>query len=222
MGLVFDLKGVPPSSEKAGEIESLLLDLGLADKADQWAGRLSGGMRRRLSVAMAMVGHPSTLLFDEPSSGLDSISRGQLWSLIAEVKKMGQIILVTTHSMEEAEHLSDRISIMKAGRLQCLGSSTELKRLLNGGYRVRIEHTNQTSWSIVEAAKKRHLGVEIQPLHEGRDTLQFVVPVIDQEDEIALLAFLDELQQNGVAEDQVHVSLVSLEEAYIQIVSDSH
>ena len=89
------------------------------------AGKLSGGWQRRLSIAMALIGEPEILFLDEPTLGLDVIARSELWDVIRELK--GRItIILTTHYMEEAEMLSDRIGIMKDGRLLGLGTAAEL------------------------------------------------------------------------------------------------
>lgn len=90
------------------------------------ASKLSGGWQRRLSIAMALVGEPQALFLDEPTLGLDVIARNELWELIKELK--GKItIILTSHYMEESEALSDRIGIMKSGRLIALGTAAELK-----------------------------------------------------------------------------------------------
>ncbi len=90
------------------------------------AGKLSGGWQRKLSIAMALIGEPKVLFLDEPTLGLDVIARSELWDTIRELKSKITIIL-TTHYMEEAEELSDRIGVMKAGKLIGLGTADELK-----------------------------------------------------------------------------------------------
>ena len=90
------------------------------------AGKLSGGWQRRLSIAMALIGEPKVLFLDEPTLGLDVLARSELWGLIRELK--GKItVILTTHYMEEAEALSDRVAVMKSGRLVALGTPAELK-----------------------------------------------------------------------------------------------
>lgn len=98
----------------------------LAQISGKKAGKLSGGWQRRLSIAMALISEPKILFLDEPTLGLDVIARSDLWDTIRSLK--GKItIILTTHYMEEAEALSDRISIMKSGRLLALGTAEELK-----------------------------------------------------------------------------------------------
>lgn len=93
------------------------------------AGKLSGGWQRRLSIAMALISEPRILFLDEPTLGLDVIARSELWDVIRMLKKKITIVL-TTHYMEEAEALSDRIAIMKDGKLLALGTADELKKLV--------------------------------------------------------------------------------------------
>jgi len=112
------------TEEKVREIsEQFALETVLPRKA----GKLSGGWQRRLSIAMALISQPQILFLDEPTLGLDVIARQQLWELIRFMKGKVTIIL-TTHYMEEAEALSDRIGIMKSGRLLAVGTVEELKR----------------------------------------------------------------------------------------------
>lgn len=107
---------------KAGE---MLSTFGLTDVAGEKARTLSGGMQRRLSIAMALITDPQILFLDEPTLGLDVLVRRELWSAIRELK--GKItIILTTHYMEEAEALSDRIGIMVKGRLKATGTAAEL------------------------------------------------------------------------------------------------
>ena len=115
------------SREKTEQkIEELSAQFGLDTVLQRKAGKLSGGWQRRLSIAMALIGEPQILFLDEPTLGLDVIARHDLWEAIRRLKGKVTIIL-TTHYMEEAEALSDRIGIMKSGRLLAVGTADELK-----------------------------------------------------------------------------------------------
>ena len=115
------------SREKTKQkIEELSAQFGLDTVLQRKAGKLSGGWQRRLSIAMALIGEPQILFLDEPTLGLDVIARHDLWEAIRRLKGKVTIIL-TTHYMEEAEALSDRIGIMKSGRLLAVGTADELK-----------------------------------------------------------------------------------------------
>ncbi|XAR50077.1 Quaternary-amine-transporting ATPase [Bertholletia excelsa] len=109
------------------------VNLFLGGVPDKQAGKYSGGMKRRLSVAISLIGDPKVVYMDEPSTGLDPASRNSLWNAVKHVKQNRAIIL-TTHSMEEAEHLCDRIGIFVDGSLQCIGNPKELKGRYGGSY----------------------------------------------------------------------------------------
>ena len=115
------------SKEKTGaKIEELNDQFGLDEVLLRKAGKLSGGWQRRVSIAMALISEPKILFLDEPTLGLDVLARHDLWETIRTLK--GKItVILTTHYMEEAEALSDRIGIMKAGRLLAVGTAEELK-----------------------------------------------------------------------------------------------
>ena len=104
----------------------MIQKLGLTQVKDKKASKLSGGFMRRLSIAMALIAKPKVLFLDEPTLGIDVISRAELWELIESLKGEMTVVL-TTHYMEEAERLSDRVGIMKAGHLIAVGTSDELK-----------------------------------------------------------------------------------------------
>lgn len=109
------------------KVTELIEEFDLAQIQRKKAGKLSGGWQRRLSIAMALISEPGILFLDEPTLGLDVLARSDLWDTIRSLK--GRItIILTTHYMEEAEALSDRIGIMKSGKLLALGTAEELKR----------------------------------------------------------------------------------------------
>ena len=102
--------------------------LSLSEIANRRAGKLSGGWQRRLSIAMALVARPEVLILDEPTLGLDVLARRELWEVVRSLRGRTTLLL-TTHYLEEAEALSDRIAIMAEGRLRALGTAAELKAL---------------------------------------------------------------------------------------------
>jgi ATP-binding cassette subfamily A (ABC1) protein 3 len=105
------------------------------------SGELSGGNKRKLSVGIAMIGNPPVILLDEPSSGMDPEARRFMWDVISAVatKRQEASIILTTHSMEEAEALSSRLAIMVEGRFQCLGSIPAIKSKYGGGYEIEVK-----------------------------------------------------------------------------------
>ena len=117
------------SRERTRErIDELSLSFSLGSVIERKAGKLSGGWQRRLSIAMALISEPSILFLDEPTLGLDVIARSELWDVIRTLNGKATVIL-TTHYMEEAEALSDRIGIMKDGKLLTVGTSKEIMEM---------------------------------------------------------------------------------------------
>jgi ABC-2 type transport system ATP-binding protein len=112
--------------------EDVMQDVGLGEKAKFWVGKLSGGQRQRLAVACALVGDPQLLFLDEPTTGLDPQSRRHLWDIIRRLREEGRTVLLTTHYMDEAERLCNRVAIIDHGKIIALGSPAELIAGLGG------------------------------------------------------------------------------------------
>eukprot|EP00028_Trichosphaerium_sp_Am-I-7-wt_P002712 CAMPEP_0168530186 /NCGR_PEP_ID=MMETSP0405-20121227/14482_1 /TAXON_ID=498012 /ORGANISM="Trichosphaerium sp, Strain Am-I-7 wt" /LENGTH=461 /DNA_ID=CAMNT_0008554309 /DNA_START=766 /DNA_END=2151 /DNA_ORIENTATION=- len=130
------LRGYPPKKEKS-HTEQLLRDVGLFRFKNRLSKKLSGGMKRRLSIAIALAGSSRIVFLDEPTTGLDPTSRRQIWKIIQRAKR-GRAIMLTTHSMEEAETLCTRIGVLAYGNLRCLGNQTHLKNKFATGYIIKI------------------------------------------------------------------------------------
>uniref|UniRef100_A0A8C8GTP2 ABC transporter domain-containing protein n=1 Tax=Oncorhynchus tshawytscha TaxID=74940 RepID=A0A8C8GTP2_ONCTS len=120
-------------SEAQLEVENMLEDLGLPHKRDEEAQNLSGGMQRKLSVAMAFVGGAKVVILDEPTSGVDPYSRRSIWDLLLKYRS-GRTVILSTHHMDEADLLSDRVAIISQGRLHCCGSPLFLKNCFGAGF----------------------------------------------------------------------------------------
>jgi ABC-2 type transport system ATP-binding protein len=106
--------------------------LGLHDLASRRVGELSGGSRRRVDLAASLVGSPSVLFLDEPTTGLDPIARGALWDVVGELNEGGTTVLLTTQYLDEADRLADRIVLLGQGRIAARGTPAELKRIVGG------------------------------------------------------------------------------------------
>ena len=142
IALIGDMYEVPRNVLKEG-IKQLLRDLILSDKTKTLASQLSGGMKRRLNLAMALIHEPEIVVLDEPSAGLDPQSRLVLWEYIHSLsKEKGKTIILTTHLMEEADRLSDRIAIMDHGKLLVLDTPESLKKKIGRGDVVEIQLSN--------------------------------------------------------------------------------
>jgi ABC-2 type transport system ATP-binding protein len=116
----------------------VIQDVGLQEKALSPVGKLSGGQKQRLAVACALVGDPELLFLDEPTTGLDPQSRRQVWEIVDRLRRRGRTVVLTTHYMDEAERLCDRIAVLDHGRIIAEGTPRELIRSLGGDHVIEI------------------------------------------------------------------------------------
>lgn len=227
--LFASIKGLAPVSIKS-VVEKLLAEVKLTEAAKVRAGSYSGGMRRRLSVAIALIGEPKLVILDEPTTGMDPITRRHVWDVIEGAKK-GRAIILTTHSMEEADILGDRIGIMAKGRLRCIGTSIRLKSRFGTGFIANISFVEDVSSSpglgdthsnaqraAVKEFFKSHLNV--LPKEESKSFLTFIIP---HEKEKLLKKFFTELQERekelGIAD--IQLGLTTLEEVFLNIAKQA-
>uniref|UniRef100_A0A8B9KII8 P-type phospholipid transporter n=1 Tax=Astyanax mexicanus TaxID=7994 RepID=A0A8B9KII8_ASTMX len=143
------------SGEVKQEIEQMIKDVGLPHKSKELAKNLSGGMQRKLSVAIAFVGGSSVVILDEPTAGVDPYARRGIWELLLKYKQ-GRTIILSTHHMDEADILGDRIAIISHGRVCCCGSSLFLKKTYGSGYYLTLVQANQ------ERGARKHQSVNKQ------------------------------------------------------------
>jgi ABC-2 type transport system ATP-binding protein len=123
----------------------LLEKVGLADKARAKVKQLSGGQKQRFSIATTLINHPRIIFLDEPTTGLDPQARRNLWDLIREIRDRGTTVVITTHYMDEAEHLCDRVAIIEKGKIIALDSPDKLiDHLVAGGFE-RIKEVKQAT-----------------------------------------------------------------------------
>src|SRR5699024_7430374 len=125
--MIAKLRGVSNPTQVA---DNLLARFGLTDAANDQADMYSGGMKRRLDIAMSLIGKPAVIFLDEPTTGLDPEARNEVWDIIKEFAVNGTTILLTTQYLEEAEQLADRIAILHEGRIIANGTLSDLKGLL--------------------------------------------------------------------------------------------
>ena len=133
------------SKQRNERADALLEKFKLTERANQMVRGFSGGMMQRLSIARAMMHDPQVLFLDEPSAGLDPQTRILLWEIIREYHQAGRTVLLTTHNMEEADGLCQRLAIIDHGHVIALGTSAELKASVPGGYLLRLRFGNQTA-----------------------------------------------------------------------------
>eukprot|EP01006_Ploeotia_vitrea_P052559 TRINITY_DN67703_c4_g2_i1.p1 TRINITY_DN67703_c4_g2~~TRINITY_DN67703_c4_g2_i1.p1 ORF type:complete len:1464 (-),score=796.75 TRINITY_DN67703_c4_g2_i1:108-4172(-) len=152
LALYARLKGV--AERDVGSFAQDMIELiGLSEYADRPCGGYSGGNKRKLSVGVALIGDPSVVFLDEPSTGMDPASKRKMWSLINSTMANRSLIL-TTHSLEESEALCQRIAIMVSGRLRCIGTAQHLKEKYGNGFQVEIKVSDETTTEQAKAFMK--------------------------------------------------------------------
>ena len=200
----------------------------LEDKAETWAKRLSGGQRQRLAIAVALVGDPVLLFLDEPTTGLDPYSRRQLWEIILECRRQGRTTVLTTHYMEEAERLCDRVAIIDHGRIIALGSPRELIARLGGQHVVEFSLQDRGTVPIFEAGGQKNGTVPFgsTPPAESWNELpgvtgcryeSGVVHLSVTEPHVVLPALLDGLAQRGGRLASLITRHASLDDVFIML-----
>ena len=152
-------------------VQQLLHKVTLTPYADRVCGTYSGGNKRKLSLAIALVGSPAVVFLDEPSSGMDPVSRRHMWDIIMRERKQRSIVL-TTHSMEECEALCTRIGIMTAGRLQCLGGQQHLKSKYGGGYTLEMRVADAKAEALPARMVRLFPGAQLDQSHAGKLTYE--------------------------------------------------
>ncbi|HEY1378219.1 MAG TPA: ABC transporter ATP-binding protein [Gemmataceae bacterium] len=179
----------------------------LEEKADARVGKLSGGQQQRLAVACALVGDPDLLLLDEPTTGLDPQSRRQLWDIIRGLRSRGRTVLLTTHYMDEAERLCDRVAVVDHGRVIALGTPPELIARLGG------EHV--IDFTLDSAAGEPDLADLPAVRSVRRDAEHYCLSVA--EPHVALPALLARLQAGGHALAGLSTRHASLEDVFVTL-----
>jgi len=156
------------SAERHRRADQLLEQFQLTSRADDLTRGFSGGMMQRLSVARALMHDPQVLFLDEPSTGLDPQTRLMLWSIIRECNAKGKTILITTHNMEEADELCDRVAIVDHGKVIALGTPAELKASIPGGYVLQLRFSATPS-ELIERLKRLPGVTEVRATAAGTD-----------------------------------------------------
>jgi ABC-2 type transport system ATP-binding protein len=190
-------------------VDSVLAELSLQEKADTWVGKLSGGQKQRLAVATALVSNPKILFLDEPTTGLDPQSRRQLWEIIRQFQQRNGTVLLTTHYMDEAERLCDRLAIIDHGQIIAAGTPAELIAGLTGHHVVEfavsdISSSNGHAWEALP-------GVQSVRSEDGLFSLQVNEP------HETIPALLDEVQKQRAKLVHLTTRQASLEDVFVKL-----
>ncbi|GJF33341.1 daunorubicin resistance protein DrrA family ABC transporter ATP-binding protein [Kitasatospora sp. NE20-6] len=205
MLLMADLHHLPRPEGRRIAAE-LLERFDLAEAAKKPASTYSGGMKRRLDIAMTLVGSPRIIFLDEPTTGLDPRSRHTMWGIIRELVTGGTTVLLTTQYLEEADELADRIAVLNDGRIAAEGTAEELKRLVPGGH-VRLRFTDPAAYRnaalALPGAATDDQALALQIPHDGSQQ--------------ALRATLDHLDTAGVDADELTVHTPDLDDVFFAL-----
>ena len=185
-------------------IDELLDSLGLADKANANMRQLSGGMKRRMLVAQALVHKPPVIVLDEPTAGVDVELRQNLWQFIARLNKQGHTVLLTTHYLEEAEALCGRIAMLKAGRVIALDRTSELLKAASGNV-LRFKIDGELPPSLAQRARITGRIVQF-PAHDALD----------------IETYLAAVRQAGLLAQDIEVRKADLEDVFLALMGQQH
>ena len=175
--------------ESPRPVEETIELVGLGDKSDARSGQLSGGQRRRLDLALALVGDPELVFLDEPTTGFDPAARRTAWGVVRRLKEMGKTVLLTTHYLDEAQALADRVAIVKSGSIVAEGPPTELGPG-QGRYRVsylsgdrRVEHQTDDPTDLLHRLTSDAIarGERLEGLEVARPSLEEVYLELTEE-----------------------------------------
>ncbi|HEV8702211.1 MAG TPA: ABC transporter ATP-binding protein [Candidatus Polarisedimenticolia bacterium] len=198
----------------AGEV---MEELGLTEKRRAWVMKLSGGQRQRLAVACALVGDPDLLFLDEPTTGLDPQSRRSLWDIIRDLRRRGRTILLTTHYMDEAEKLCDRVAVVDHGRVIALGTPAELIASLHGEHVVEFAVNGGASAAapLPSPPDPRSL-LDVPSVQSARAESGSILLTVDQP-HIAIPALLARLGRDGHTLSRLTTRHASLEDVFVAL-----
>ncbi len=195
---------------KGRSVEEVMASVALTEKRAALVSNLSGGQHQRLAVAVALVGDPELLFLDEPTTGLDPQSRRQLWDIIRSLRERGRTIVLTTHYMDEAERLCDRVAVVDHGKVIALGSPRELIRSLGGDH--VVEFALQGVEHAPELAQYRAL-----PSVRGARAEGPAIQLTVTEPHVTIPALLDHVRLLGAELSQLSTRQASLEDVFVSL-----
>jgi len=197
--------------------DEVLNDLQLGEKADAWVGRLSGGQRQRLAVATALVGNPKILFLDEPTTGLDPQSRRQLWDLVRNFQHHGGTVLLTTHYMDEAERLCDRLAIIDHGQVIAEGTPGDLIDRLGGHHVVEFQASGNSHAGTGPSERERKERWRVLPGVEAVRHDDGLVCLMVREPHLTIPALLDAVEKEGAQLQHLTTRQASLEDVFVNL-----
>lgn len=206
--LIGELRHVAHPGNTAKE---LLKKFDLTDAADRRVGTFSGGMRRRLDIAMSLIGNPSIIFFDEPTTGLDPQSRNAMWETLKALAKSGTTVFLTTQYLEEADQLADKIAILKQGKIVAQGTANELKAILPHG-QIELRFHSQAHLTAAETLLKQYAPVRNDELSLLTVTTNGTVA--------QLSALLGQLEAKKIEVAEFAQKAPTLDDVFLKIINE--
>src|ERR1700676_5552360 len=198
--------------------DEVLDDLQLGEKADAFVGQLSGGQRQRLAVATALVGNPKILFLDEPTTGLDPQSRRQLWDIIRVFQKKGGTVLLTTHYMDEAERLCDRLAIVDHGQIIAEGTPSDLIDRLGGHHVVEFRVNGRVDGNVSDSSNGQETDAwRALPSVESVRSEDGTICLNVREPHLTIPALLTAVNQQGHQLEHLSTRQASLEDVFVNL-----
>ncbi|XP_077983375.1 phospholipid-transporting ATPase ABCA3-like [Glandiceps talaboti] len=200
--------------EAKSEVTSMIADLQLVDKTDWQSQKLSGGMKRKLSCAIALIGGSKIVILDEPTSGMDPYARRATWELLLK-HKTGRTMVLTTHFMDEADLLGDRIAIMANGQIMCSGSSLFLKNRFGIGYHMNLVKGDTVDKAAIDNMVKSYVPTAAMVSDVGAE-LSYILP---RENSTVFTALFKDLEENlqPLGINSYGVSVTTMEEVFMKV-----
>ena len=214
----YDMKDI----NKLSELK--MKEVNLENVINSQVKTFSGGMKRRISILLSTIGEPNVVFLDEPSTGLDPVNRRLIWSMIKKIKRKS-IVILTTHSMNEAEFLSDRICIIKKGFMECIGTSLELKQIYGDGYLISIVCYKNKEKVLIDKIKEISKNVNLICIKGDclvyslsfnfADELNLFIKILNRKFEGVLSEFKDLIKEIGIEQ-------TSIEDVFLRITKDEN
>ncbi|MEQ8840054.1 MAG: ABC transporter ATP-binding protein [Acidimicrobiales bacterium] len=192
------------------DIDDVIALVELEEKADERVGSLSGGQQRRVDLALGLIGDPDLIFLDEPTTGFDPAARRRSWDLITNLTSLGRTIVLTTHYLDEAEHLADRVAVLAGGKIVATGTPTELRESLGEGTRI----------SFLLPAVDEPLNSLLDPLSgtsRGRDRRIEITTTAPTADLAHITAWA---RDRGLELAGLQVNSTELEDVYLRLVGE--
>lgn len=205
--------------DRTVSVDTLLEDMLLSEKKQSRVKNLSGGQKQRLAIGLALVNDPQVLFLDEPTTGLDPQARRTLWDIIIRLKERGKTIILSTHYMDEAHILCDRICLMDQGKVRALDSPQSLIKTLNSDTAIQFRISEETGWS-------GHKD-ELEPLLAAIDKVKEVrcrqdhYVLFTDDPQSTLISFIDAAKQHQISYSDLQTRTATLEDVFIHLTGRS-